>query len=259
MNLIILRSGIICLCVASTPALSQDVIPQSSYAGAPDGQVEAFAGEWSAFRPGGEDRTLVVCGAPVTLTPASAGELEYKLYSGLPLDFEITSEDGRTIWTNPDEGNQVSVWVSKNQFHLHSLTENGVPNWSDIMVYYRCPDNPQQSYDGAIDGDAEPFIGTWSLAYRHHTGNHPHEILASCDVPIRIEGLEQNYILHDDPEGTSGNVTLSVHEGHTDWQFDHIDYPWEVVWITPNRFHAYLIGVFGDTNWRLPFIYERCD
>lgn len=255
----ILRCAVLCTIAAGSPALSQQAVPHTSYAGAPDGQVKAFAGEWSAFRPGGEDRTLVTCGTPVTLTPSAGGNLEYELFEGTPLDFAMEAGSGVTLWDNPEQGERVSIWVDKNQFHLHTVTEAGEPDWSDTMVYYRCPDNPRQSYDGAIDGDAGPFIGTWSLAYRHHTGNHPHEVLASCDTPIRIDGLEQNYILHDDPEGTSGNVTLSVHDGHTDWRFDHLDYPWEVVWITPNRFHAYLIGVFGDTNWRLPFIYERCE
>lgn len=239
------------------PAMAQDDPPRTSYAGAPDGEAAAFVGEWSAFRPGGERTTLLRCSSPVTLSVTEGG-LQYQIPAGALLTYALSAEDGRTRWAHAGPDSQVVVWVGPDTFNMHPLTASGEPDWLDTLVHHRCPPLPRQSHAGAPDGMAAPFAGDWALYFPSPTGSTPDELLASCDVPVRIDATSDTTIHHDDPEAQPVDVRLEVHDGHTDWIMPDTPYPWEVVWIDENRFHAHLISFDGTTDWRSPMIYARC-
>ncbi len=252
-----LAGAFLCFAAISTvisPGLAE--VPQTSHPGAVDGDPARFAGEWSAFRPGGEDETLIICSAPLILSDLGDGRLSYRLLYGRRADYTVTAADGRTLWSDPLDGDQVAVWIDADEFHLHPVSPSGKPDWAAPLVHHRCPVLARESHAGAQDGMAAPFAGEWAISVPSPTGDPPDQTLLGCENPIRLSVAADAVVRLDDTPPT--DVPLTVHDGHTDWIVPDAPAPWEVVWVDADRFHVFMIGLDSTTDWRSPLIYRRC-
>jgi hypothetical protein len=248
----IVAAGLLALLIGAAAAQS----PQRSHAGAPDGKAAPFEGEWAAFRPGGEDDTLIICPAPIAIHAIDDARVEYGTLSATPTPFDLAATDGRTTWTGPGEA-AIAIWIEPDEFHMVPLAD-GEPVWGEVLVYHRCPVLPRESYAGAPDGLAAPFEGHWSMESPSTTANRPNDVLASCDAPATIRPAGEKAILFVNPEGEESTIGVSIHDGHTDWALSDTPYPWDIVWVDPDRFHGHMIGIDLTTEWRQAFVFIRC-
>ena len=121
----------------------------------------------------------------------------------------------------------------------------------------RAEDFPRESYSGAQNGLAAPFVGEWMLRYPEPEGTIVSEILVDCDDPVVISALGETEISYQSPAMEAPvKFALSAFAERTSWFPDDSDSS-IVVWLTPDRFHIYPTNL-GNAVWDAPRLMVRC-
>ena len=119
-------------------------------------------------------------------------------------------------------------------------------------------DFPRQSYEGAPNGVAAPFVGSWSLGFPQPEGTIVAETIIGCDEPVRIEATGDYGVAFTTPAmGAPIAYELSEFEGRTTWFPADASPTVIAVWLTPDSFHYYVTNM-GKADWENPQLMQRC-
>lgn len=120
-------------------------------------------------------------------------------------------------------------------------------------------DFPRAGYDGAPNGLAAPFVGTWSFGFPEPEGTIVSTTTIDCSDPVRIEATSDVGINFKTP-GMTAPVAFELNEfeGRTSWIPADNTQTIVTVWLTPDSFHFYVTDM-GRVNWNNPSLLKRCD
>ncbi|WP_143145678.1 hypothetical protein [Devosia enhydra] len=254
------RLGLAALLTAlsATLAMAQTPLPIVSDATVADGQAAPFEGNWSIMKPGG-DRTSETdsCAMPASIQADGPTAITYASSTGAEFSFALADENDATTWQG--EFDRIAVWQGPDAFLLYSRLADGTPDTAEAYLYERCPIWPRTSYEGAVPGALEPFVGAWQEAVPPARGAEPLQIVGACNDPTIFEisgpttlkrtiAGQPDYTLEIRARGTD-TVVPNPRAGYA---------PSVIVWVSPDRFHFHIIDIFGGTNWFSPVIYTRC-
>jgi len=117
---------------------------------------------------------------------------------------------------------------------------------------------PRAGFDGAPNGQAAPFAGSWEMQFPQGDGVVVSEAVESCDDPIVIEAVDSTHIAYTSPQEADALVfEVYEFEGRTTWYQDAGDTA-VVVWLTPDSFHLHEAKL-GKADWDNPMRMVRCD
>ena len=119
-------------------------------------------------------------------------------------------------------------------------------------------DFPRRSYEGAPNGLAAPFAGSWSLGFPQPEGTIVAETIIGCDDPVRIDAVAETALSFRTPAMDAPLASeLSEFEGRTTWFPAENSQTVIAVWRTPDRFHFYVTNM-GKADWENPQLLRRC-
>lgn len=117
-------------------------------------------------------------------------------------------------------------------------------------------DFPRQSYDGAPNGLAAPFVGLWGMKYPEPEGTIVSAVIVPCSDPIRIEAAGETQIDYISPGREPVRFEVFEFEGRTTW-FPDVASTSISVWLTPDSFHLHPTDM-GRADWNDPRLFYRC-
>jgi hypothetical protein len=120
-------------------------------------------------------------------------------------------------------------------------------------------DFPRVGYDGAINGVAAPFVGSWSLGFPEPEGTIVAETIIGCDNPVRIDATGDAALGFRTPAMAAPAVyeLSELVEGRTTWLPADNSESVIAVWLTPDSFHFYVTNM-GKADWENPQLLRRC-
>ncbi|WP_029040918.1 hypothetical protein [Cucumibacter marinus] len=120
-------------------------------------------------------------------------------------------------------------------------------------------DFPRQSLMPELDGKASSFVGNWQMAFPESDPYFKGRVIYGCEDPMTIT-TDGDLVVHGFPDGPDAIFAVSVRDGHTilDLATEKVP-PWEIVWVDENTANFHTVGVDGTTDWKVPFVYSRCD
>jgi len=133
----ILLSAIIAL--ATLPAQAQP-FPRESLANVEQGKSAPYVGAWAISMPGGP--TYATCDKPIHFEAADETHIFYIGTDGAEPDaaIELVPDGRRTNW-EPIAGGprSLTLWIDQNTFHLYDAEVVSDEEWTQPLVYRRCP------------------------------------------------------------------------------------------------------------------------
>lgn len=118
-------------------------------------------------------------------------------------------------------------------------------------------DFPRRGYEGAPNGQAQPFAGAWSMKFPEPEGTIVSAVIVECDDPIRIEALDASHISYLSPQGgPAAEFEVFEFEGRTTWLPEGAE-SYITVWLDEDRFHLHTTDM-GRANWDDPRLMVRC-
>lgn len=120
-------------------------------------------------------------------------------------------------------------------------------------------DFPRESLMPELDGKATSFVGNWQMAFPESDAYFKGRVLYGCDDPMIIT-TDGDLVVHGFPDGPDAIFSVSVRNGHTilDLTTEEVP-PWEIVWVDEDTANVHTVGIDGVTDWKVPFIYSRCE
>lgn len=110
---------------------------------------------------------------------------------------------------------------------------------------------PEQSYAGATDGVAAPFVGEWAAFRPSGEAN----TIITCAAPIAITALGDTRVDYGTFSSTGTPFDLAAAEGRTTWTGSGESAI--AIWIEPDEFHMVPV-VRGEPDWPEVLVYHRC-
>ena len=122
------------------------------------------------------------------------------------------------------------------------------------------PPFPENNITSIADGQAEPFVGTWSLVLPAGRPDEADTVHATCDRPVRIEAADERHIFYIGPYGAGDEAATELvsRDGRTWWEPIAGGPHSFAIWTAPDRFHLYDTDVATPLEWAQPLVYTRC-
>jgi hypothetical protein len=116
---------------------------------------------------------------------------------------------------------------------------------------------PRRGYEGAPNGQSQPFAGRWGMKFPEPEGTIVAATLVSCDDPIRIEAVDDSHIRYLSPRGGPAAIfEVFEFDGRTTWLPDGAD-SYITVWLDADSFHLHTTAL-GIADWDDPRVMFRC-
>ena len=94
---------------------------------------------------------------------------------------------------------------------------------------------PFENYTEVPDGQAEPFVGNWSV----RIAGQPGRTISTCAIPLEIKESGARSITYRAPNDPEAKVDLINENGRTTWLSAIEDDGFLAVWISADSFYLY--------------------
>lgn len=113
----------------------------------------------------------------------------------------------------------------------------------------------------AIDpGTSAPFADAWAISIPTMEVGVPDTVLATCELPVRIQSADENHIFYLGPRETEADAAMELQrrDGGTMWEPIAGGPSFFAFWVSQDVFYLYDQVPETEADWGLPYVYRRC-
>lgn len=109
-------------------------------------------------------------------------------------------------------------------------------------------------------GQAAPFAGSWAIAIPTMEVGVPDQVLARCELPVRIEAADEHHIFYLGPRETEPDpaMELQKQDGGALWAPIAGGPSFFAFWVSEDVFYLYDAVPQAEADWGRPYVYSRC-
>jgi hypothetical protein len=109
-------------------------------------------------------------------------------------------------------------------------------------------------------GRSEPFVGSWAISIPTMDVAVPDSVLASCDLPVRIQAADDTHIFSLGPHETEADAAIELQrlDGGAMWEPIAGGPNFFAFWVSADVFYLYDEVPQVEADWGLPYVYRRC-
>jgi hypothetical protein len=109
-------------------------------------------------------------------------------------------------------------------------------------------------------GRSEPFVGSWAISIPTMDVGVPDSILATCELPVRIQAANDTHIFSVGPDETEADAAIELQrlDGGAMWEPIAGGPSFFAFWVSADVFYLYDEVPEVEADWGLPYVYRRC-
>jgi hypothetical protein len=109
-------------------------------------------------------------------------------------------------------------------------------------------------------GRSEPFVGAWAISIPTMDAGMPDTVLATCDLPVRIQAADESHIFYLGPRETEADAAMELRrlDNGAMWEPIAGGPSFFAFWVSRDVFYLYDEVPKVEADWGLPYVYRRC-
>ena len=109
-------------------------------------------------------------------------------------------------------------------------------------------------------GSAAPYAGAWAISIPTMEVGIPDQVLAACELPVRIEPADATHIFYLGPRETEADAAMQLRaqDGGAMWEPIAGGPSFFAFWVNQDLFYLYDEIPEADSDWGMPHVYRRC-
>jgi hypothetical protein len=117
-----------------------------------------------------------------------------------------------------------------------------------------------ERYLAFVPGHSAPFAGSWAITMPTMDVGERDEVLARCDLPVRIRPADERHIFYlglreTEPEAA---IELQATGGGAVWAPIAGGPSFFAFWVSQDIFYLYDEVPLEEVDWGRPYVYRRC-
>ena len=109
-------------------------------------------------------------------------------------------------------------------------------------------------------GSAAPLADAWAISIPTMEVGVPDTVLATCDLPVRIQAADETHIFYLGPTETEADAAMELQrrDGGAIWEPIAGGPSYFAFWVSRDVFYLYDQVPEAEADWGLPYVYRRC-